>query len=389
VTGAPRRIAVLTTGRQDWGILRSTCAAIEETSGLELVLLVGGMHLSDRHGRTVDGIREDGFVPAAELAWFDPSSGEDPPAAIQAGRALELVADALRGRSIDSLVLAGDRLETAAAALAATLERVPIVHLHGGEVTAGAFDDQLRNAITKLAHLHLASHPEYARRIVAMGEDPATVHVVGAPGLDALFRPDLPDRAALERDLGRSLPPPVVLVTVHPVTLDADPTAVVYPVMAAMASVPATYVVTLPNPDPGGDLIRRAWEDLDLVPPASLLVLDALGERRYWGLMRQADAMLGNSSSAVVEAPAVDLPAVNVGDRQAGRRRAANVIDVVAAPDAVAAALRRALEPTFRDAVVAAHPAEADGQAGVRIAGIIAAWSPPKPPRKTHLRASA
>ena len=383
MSAGARRIAVLTTGRQDWGILRSTCAAIEASPGLELVLLVGGMHLSDRHGRTIAIIRADGFVPAAELAWLDGSSDEDPPAAIQAGCAVKLVAGALRGQSIDALVLAGDRLETAAAALAATLERVAIVHLHGGEVTAGAFDDQLRNAITKLAHLHLASHPEYARRIVAMGEDPATVHVVGAPGLDAVFRGDLPDRAALERDLGRPLPPPVVLVTVHPATLDPDPAAVVYPVIAAMSAVPATYIVTLPNPDPGGTAIRRAWLGLDLDAPGAPLVLEALGERRYWGLMRTADAMLGNSSSGLVEAPAVDLPAVNVGDRQAGRRREANVVDVVAEPEAIAAALRRVLEPAFRDAVATAHPSAADGRAGERIAGIIAAWSPPSPPRKT------
>ncbi len=158
---------------------------------------------------------------------------------------------------LDALVLAGDRLETAAAALAATLERVAIVHLHGGEVTAGAFDDQLRNAITKMAHLHLVSHPDHARRVIAMGEDPATVHVVGAPGLDSAFRSDLPDRASLEPELGRPLRAPVVLVTVHPTTLSSDPAAVVYPVITAMSAIPATYVVTLPNSDPGGAAIRR------------------------------------------------------------------------------------------------------------------------------------
>jgi UDP-hydrolysing UDP-N-acetyl-D-glucosamine 2-epimerase len=389
MSAGARRIAVLTTGRQDWGILRSTCAALAQSRGLELVLLAGGMHLSDRHGRTVTLVRDDGFIPAAELAWLDGPPDEDPPAAVQAGRAVELVAGALRGQSIDALVLAGDRLETAAAALAATLERVPIVHLHGGEVTAGAFDDQLRNAITKLAHLHLVSHPEHARRIVAMGEDAATVHVVGAPGLDAAFRGDLPDRAALEEDLGRPLPPPVVLVTVHPATLDPDPAAVVYPVIAAMSAVPATYIVTLPNPDPGGSRIRRAWLALDLDAPGAPLVLEALGERRYWGLMRTADAMLGNSSSGLVEAPAIDLPVVNVGDRQAGRRREANVVDVVAEPAVIAAALRRVLEPAFRDAVAAALPPAADGRAGERIAGIIAAWQPPSPPRKSPSGESA
>ena len=378
-----RRIAVLTTGRQDWGILRSTCAAIASRPSMELVLLVGGMHLSGRHGRTVTLIRDDGFMPSAELEWLVSSPDEDPPAAVQAGRAVELVAGSLRGRSMDALVLVGDRLETAAAALAATLERVAIVHLHGGEVTSGAFDDQLRNAVTKLAHLHLVSHPEYAQRIIAMGEAPATVHVVGAPGLDAAFRGDLPDRAALEREIGRTLQPPVVLVTVHPATLSADPAAIVHPVIKAMSDIPATYVVTLPNPDPGGTAIRHAWQSHHHDAPGTPIILEALGERRYWGLMRIADAMLGNSSSGLIEAPAVDLPAVNVGDRQAGRRREANVVDVAAEPDAIAAALAKVLTPAFRRTVVAAHPPDADGRAGERIAGIIAAWSPPFPPRKT------
>ena len=128
--------------------------------------------------------------------------------------------------------------------------------------------------------------------------------------------------------------------------------------------------------------IRHAWQSADRDAPGAPIILEALGERRYWGLMRIADAMLGNSSSGLIEAPAVDLPAVNVGDRQAGRRREANVIDVAAEPDAIAAALAKVLTPAFRLAVAAAHPPDADGRAGERIAGIIAAWSPPFPPRK-------
>jgi UDP-hydrolysing UDP-N-acetyl-D-glucosamine 2-epimerase len=385
MASSDRRIAVLTTGRQDWGILRSTCAAIRSTPGLELILLVGGMHVSDRHGGTVRLLRDDGFTPFAELAWLDGAAGADPPATHQAAGALERVGSALRETSPAALVLAGDRLETAAAAMAATLERVPIVHLHGGEVTAGAFDDQLRNAITKLAHLHLVSHEEHAQRVVAMGEDPETVHVVGAPGLDSAYRDGLPSQQSLERDLGRPLVPPVVLVTVQPATLDPEPSAVVHPIIAAMSLVPATYVVTLPNSDPGGDPIRRAFLELGRPASGAPLVVEALGELRYWGLMRIADAMLGNSSSGLVEAPALDLPAVNVGERQAGRRREANVLDVPAEPGAIAEALRRALDPSFRATVAAAHPAGIDGRAGERIARIIDAWHPASPPRKKVL----
>lgn len=380
-----KTIAVLSTGRQDWGILHSTAAAIRAHPDLELRLLVGGMHLSARHGHTIDDVRADGFEPDMTLSWLGGDDADTgPPATTQASAALEAVGTALREAPPDALLLVGDRLETAAAALAATLERVPIIHLHGGEQTLGAFDDALRHAITKLSHLHLASHEEHARRIVALGEDPASVHVVGPPGLDAAVRDDLPSREDLTRDLGLALDAPLVLVTVHPATLERDPTAAASAVVAAMDAVPATYVVTLPNADPGSDAIR----DLLLAAAARprRVAVEALGERRYWGILRIADAMLGNSSSALIEAPAVDLPAVDVGDRQAGRRAGPNVLHAPADPDPVIDALRAALDPATRARVAGARPPLADGRAGQRIADIIAAWRPPRPPRKPPIR---
>jgi UDP-hydrolysing UDP-N-acetyl-D-glucosamine 2-epimerase len=375
----PRTIGVLTTGRQDWGILHSTAAAIRAHPDLRLRLLVGGMHLSARHGSSVDEVRADGFEPDALLDWLG-DSRVDPPADTQAGAALAAVGAELRANPVAALVLVGDRFETAAAALAATVCRVPIVHLHGGEQTLGAFDDALRHAITKLAHLHLVSHEEHAARVIAMGEDPATVHVVGAPGLDAIARTDLPDRAALAADLGIDLRAPVVVVTVHPATLDADPAAAAMAVAAAMDRVPATYVVTLPNVDPGAAAVRDALTSAASGP--GRVAVAALGERRYWGLIRLADAMLGNSSSGVAEAPSIGLPVVNVGDRQAGRHRVGPVEDVPADADLVAGALRRVLAPGYRDSMTRPAHRLADGRAGERVAHIIAAWQPSIPPRK-------
>ena len=372
---------MLTTGRQDWGILHSVARAIRDDPRLRLRLIAGGMHLSDRHGSAIDGIRADGFEPDAVLDWLGDGPG-DPPADAQAARALAMIGAQLGAAPVDALVLAGDRFETAAAALAATIDRVPIVHLHGGEQTAGAFDDALRHAITKLAHLHLVSHPEHAARVIAMGEDPATVHVVGTPSLDGVMRDDLPDRAALAADLGIPLEPPVVVVTVHPATLDADPAAPARAVAAAMDEVAATYVITLPNVDPGAADVRAILEVAAAAP--GRVAVASLGERRYWGLLRVADAMLGNSSSGVAEAPAIGLPVVNVGDRQAGRRRAGPVIDVPADPAAIAAALRRVLAPGYRGAT--GDPPPIDGRAGERVAHIIAVWQPTIPPRKRPIR---
>ena len=377
-----RSIAVLTTGRQDWGILRSTCAAIGDDPGLRLMLVVGGMHLSPAHGMTIDLVRQDGFEPAATLAWLPVGERDpDPPAHVQAASALEQVGGFLHAARPSVLLIVGDRLETAAAALAATLAGVPIAHLHGGEQTLGAFDDALRHAITKLSHLHLVSHEEYRRRVIAMGEDPASVHIVGAPGMDNLTRSDLPDGEALAMRLGIELEPPVVVVTVHAATLDADPVATARVVAAAMDEVPATYVITLPNADPGSSEAADIMRAAATAGPRRVAVA-ALGDRAYWGLLRHADAMLGNSSSGLVEAPAIRLPVVNVGDRQAGRRRDANTLDVPDDATAVAVALRRALEPTFRASIPALDVRLTDGHAGQRVARIIAAWHPPSPPRK-------
>lgn len=374
-----RSIAILTTGRQDWGILRSTCRLLAADPRFDVRLIVGGMHCAKRFGLTRRLIAEEGLEACEILDWISDSG--DASCQAQAGAAVRMMGDALQRQRPDALMLAGDRYETAAAALAAVLVRVPIVHLHGGEETEGAVDNVMRHAITKLSHLHLVSHARHARRVVALGENPASVHVVGAPGLDNLHRADLACRQELEACLDIALDPPVVLVTLHPTTLaDQPPDCEVESVCAAMDAIGATYVITLPNADPGNERIRQR-----LVAAGKhrrRVVCEALGERRYWGLMRLADAMLGNSSSALVEAPALGLPAVNVGPRQKGRLRGANVIDAAPEASAAAEALRAALSPEFRDRARRAPAPFGDGRSGQRIVEILRQWTPPRPPVK-------
>lgn len=379
------RVAVLTTGRQDWGILRSVCVALRDDPDFDLRLLLGGMHCSDRFGRTETLVRADGFSPSETLAWIDDGGGDDgdATAAHQSARALSAVADALRRQAPGCLLVVGDRFETIAAVVAATLCLVPVVHLHGGEDTEGAFDNSFRNAITKMSHLHLVSHPDYAQRIAAMGEDPATIHVMGSPALDNLQRTDLATRAELEELLGMKLAAPVVVVTMHPTTLSAAAGDEIGAVVDAMALVPATYVITMPNSDPGNEAVREALRRAAAAPGRK--AVEALGERRYWGLLRLADAVLGNSSSGVIEAPALALPTVNVGDRQRGRIRGPGVIDVTADAGAIAKALQTALAPAFRQRVRAAEPPFLPGNAGARVLSILRGWSPPVPPRKVSV----
>lgn len=376
-------IAVLTSGRQDWGVLRSTALALRAHRTLSLSLWAGGMHEHESFGMTVKDVEADGFTIDEHLRWLE---GPGMPAAKQAARALEAVGGALTRRHPDAMLLVGDRLETAAAALAATLSATPVIHLHGGEETEGAFDNALRHAITKQSHLHFVSHERHAARVRAMGEDPASIHVVGAPGLDNLRRTDLPSRDELSRHLGIVLDQPVVMVTLHPATLGGDPGAEARAVADAMDAVAATYVITLPNSDPGAERTRATLSEAGRRP--GRVAVDALGERRYWGLMRIADAMLGNSSSALVEAPAAYLPAVNVGERQRGRERGGNVINAAAEAGDISAALLRALSPKFRAAVRASDVPFGDGRCAEKIVGVLERWQPPRPPRKRFVEAS-
>lgn len=373
----PLRLGVLSTGRQDWGIVRSVCALAQRSVEVELVLFAGGMALDREHGRAADFMEADGFRPADLLDFGDG------PAAAQAGIATGAVAEALVRRSVDALLLAGDRFETMAAAVAATIVRVPIVHLHGGEETQGAIDNALRHAITKLAHLHFVSHPDHAKRVIEMGEDPAAVHVVGAPGLDNLRRPDIPSRGDVEARAGLELAAPVVIVTLHPATLGADPRTEAEAVVAAMNEVDATYVITLPNNDPGAEVTREILREAAKRPRR--VAVESLGERFYWALMKSADAMLGNSSSALIEAPALALPAVNVGARQEGRLRGPNVVDVGGGAPEIATALAAVLEPSFRASIAnESLGLFGDGHAGEKILSILRAWQPPRPATKKH-----
>lgn len=367
-------LAVLTTGRQDFGILRGLLRLLACDARFRLRLLVGGMHLHGRFGMTVEMIRAEGLEIARELPFL-----HDPPDDVaDFARAVQLVADALRQEAPDALLLVGDRTETLAAAAAATLARVPIAHLHGGEESEGAIDNACRHAITKLSHLHLVSHAAHAGRVLQMGEAEDSVVIVGPPGLDNLYRDDLPGRAELATYLSHPLPDPVVVVTVHPTTLGGGAADEVAAVGAAMAAVPATYVITAPNSDSGGDEIRSYWSKW-IEGKGNAVLSDALGERVYWALMREARVVLGNSSSGIIEAPAAGAAVVNVGDRQRGRLRYGSVADVPVDSAAIRAAIEAALAAPRPGPGAAGYPA---GAASPRIVGALVAWDIPRTPRK-------
>ena len=343
-----RRVAVVTTTRAEYGMLRYIIEALAADPRADVRVIVGGAHLDPRSGRTISEIRRDGIRIAARVPFIGAGdTGRDH--ARSASRALEGFARAFASGDPDIVVVLGDRYEILAAAIAAALEGRIVAHLHGGEVTAGSLDEGWRHAITKIAHLHLPATREFARRIRAMGEEGWRIRVVGAPTIERMKRETRLSRREVEALLGRELVPPVALVTYHPVT--TDPVATARETGAMLAAIGraalGTVVFTAPNTDAGANEVRRRIERAARRDPRAVFVA-SLGARAYHSTLALSDVVVGNSSSGIIEAPTFHVPVVNIGARQEGRPRAANVIDVEGDAALVGRAIQRALSPAFR-----------------------------------------
>ena len=365
-----RRIAVATVSRSDWGHLLPVLREIRAAPDLELQLLVAGMHLAERFGNTAAEIEAGGWPVAARVEML--GAGDEPAdIAAATGRGVSGFGAALAHLRPDLLLVLGDRFEMLSAAVAALPFALPVAHIHGGEVTEGAMDNQIRHAITKLAHLHFASAPEHHERIAAMGEERWRIHMVGGPGLDRLRDVTYLPRAAVASALGLRGDRRWVVVTFHPVTLEhADTGRHADALVAALEKLDADLIVTFPNADTAGRQIIERLEDLAR-RRTGVLVTKSLGEELYLSLLRHADAMVGNSSSGLIEAPSFALPVVNVGSRQRGRLRAANVIDAEPAADDILRAAERALDPAFRAGLRGLVNPYGDGHAAPRIVQVL------------------
>ncbi len=286
------------------------------------------------------------------------------------GLAILGLADALTAWRPDLLLLIADRYEMLAPASVALALRIPVAHIEGGEVSQGAIDDHVRNALTKLAHIHFTSTETARRRVIAMGEEPRRVHRAGAPSLDHLRRSKLLTRTGLEARLGLTLTPPVLLAAWHPVTILRDTNAEADALFAALAQAPGQLIFVYPNADAGGyALIERTQALAETRPHTHVFVnLDAV---TYWSLLGQVDAMVGNSSSGIMEAASFALPVVNVGMRQQGRERARNILDAPAESATILATLQRALSPEFRANLAGMTNPYGNGTAATTIARVL------------------
>lgn len=345
-----KKICVITGSRAEYGLLQSLMMLIKQSKSLQLQILATGMHLSQEFGLTYKSIEEDGFVIDEKVEMLL-SADTDVAVAKSTGLGMIGFADALRRLEPDLIILLGDRFEIFAAASAAYLMKLPIAHLHGGELTEGATDDALRHAITKMSYLHFTSTETYRKRVIQLGEDPARVYNFGAIGIDAIKNLNLLPKDQLEVSLGIKLGAKILLVTYHPVTMEHNTAAGQMDALtkALQDYTDCTIIFTMPNADADGRIIMQKIEEFVRNNSAGAAAFKSLGQLRYLSLLKLASVVVGNSSSGIIEAPSFGIPTVNIGDRQKGRISSDTVTDVVAEHSAIKTALSQALQPDYKD----------------------------------------
>lgn len=366
-----RKICVVTGSRAEYGLLRRLLEEIRGDGELELQLAVTGMHLAPEFGLTVGEIEADGFPIAARVEMLLSS---DTPVGIAKSVALGVAgfADAFARLRPDIVVVLGDRFEIFAAAQAAMLARLPIAHIHGGELTEGAIDDAIRHALTKMSHLHFVAAEPYRRRVLQLGEAPERVFNFGAPGLDGVLKSPRKDRAALARELGIPLAATNFIVTYHPATLGSmDEESALQALLDALDRFPEAHIVfTHANADSQGRAINARIDAYVKSRGAGASVFPSLGAN-YLSLLACVDAMIGNSSSGLTEAPLLGIPTVNIGPRQDGRLRSPSVIDCAGDAPAIRQAIERALSPAHRAIAARRECAYGHGNSSARIKDIL------------------
>jgi UDP-hydrolysing UDP-N-acetyl-D-glucosamine 2-epimerase len=356
------RVLGLSSSRADAGILAPVWTALAAVDGVELHILLTGMH---RRDGAPEPALPDGVIVhrgGLDLAGADASDAAHAMAAIASASA-----DVMAATEPDLVMAIGDRLDMIPGVVASLPFNIPVLHIHGGELSYGAVDERVRHAMSKMAHLHCVALADAAERLARMGEEPWRIHVTGAPGLDALMAAPETGSELFAREVGLAELAGLRLVTVHPETNAADPLASLAAVLAALDAVPAPTLITAPNSDPGGAECRQRL--LAFVEERPWAVFhDTLGTVLYANAMRHAAVMLGNSSSGIIEAGLFGLPVINVGGRQEGRVRGRNVYDLAPKPEAITAAIARLASADAR-CIDAPY---GDGRASERIAALVA-----------------
>jgi GDP/UDP-N,N'-diacetylbacillosamine 2-epimerase (hydrolysing) len=371
-----KKICIVTGTRAEYGLLKWLMKDLQESSEFTLQLVATGTHLSPEFGLTYREIENDGFQIDCKVEMLlssDTASGT----ARSMGLAVMGLGDALDRLKPDMLLVLGDRYEILAAVSAALVLRIPVAHVHGGEITEGAFDDAIRHAITKMSHLHFVAAEEFRARVIQMGEQPDRVFTVGGLGVDGISRLQLLSREELEKSLDFALGSRSLIVTFHPATLDqGSPEHQTAELLAALDNLKDTSIIfTLPNADPGSRAMAALIHDFVSSRPHAK-AFASLGQLRYFSCLKHVDGIVGNSSSGLLEAPSFQKGTVNIGIRQRGRTRAGSVIDCEPNRASIGAALKRLFSPEFQAGLAQVINPYGDGNASRKIADTLARVAP-------------
>jgi GDP/UDP-N,N'-diacetylbacillosamine 2-epimerase (hydrolysing) len=344
-----KKICVVTGSRAEYGLLRWVIEGISKSPKLKLQIIATGMHLSSKFGYTADVIELDGFQIDYKVNMFlnsDTSEGITKSMAV----GMNGFADALAKLKPDILLILGDRYEIFVAAIAAMIARIPIAHLHGGELTEGAFDDSIRHSITKMSHLHFAATEEYRKRIIQLGEQPGKVFNVGGAGIENIFRLNLLSRDELEVLLNFKFLKKNLLITFHPVTLEIKQTKVqIEELLNALLKLKDTGLIfTMPNADIDNELIFEKIRNFCL-GNKNAKYYASLGQLNYLSCIKYVDGVVGNSSSGLIEVPAFKKGTINIGDRQLGRLKATSIIDCKPTSESILKAIDRLYSKKFQE----------------------------------------
>lgn len=347
-----RKICVVTGTRAEYGLMSRLIRLINDSDKTQLQLIATNMHLSTKYGNTYQEIEADGIRIDKKVPIIDDNAPDTAEETLHSmSRALSGFAEAYTELKPDLIVMLGDRYEILAAATAALIERIPVAHLHGGEITEGAYDDAIRHSITKMSHLHFTSTEDYRKRVIQLGEHPERVFNVGALGVENIKKLPLMSKAEIEKEIDFNIDKNTILVTYHPVTL-GNRTAKddIDDFVSALEECKELRVIfTMPNSDTGGQFIVDAINGFVERNSFRARAFKSLGVLRYLSVMQQVAAVVGNSSSGLLEVPSFGIPTLNIGDRQNGRISAESVCNCASDKDAVLEGLKIVLSKEFRN----------------------------------------
>lgn len=363
-----RKILYISGTRADYGLMRSVLRSIHNHPDLSLDIVVTGMHLMNEFGNTIDEIKKDGFNYHIVDVRYDDNTKES--MALFIGKFIQELVPVIRSLNPDIMLVLGDRGEMLAGAIVGVYMSIPVAHIHGGDVTS-TVDDYARQAITKLANIHFPATEESAKRILMMGEDASRIFVVGSPGLDQILHEPLLTRDELAQKYHLDFSKPVLLVVQHPVTLEVDSAPEhIRETLEAVVSFKFQTIVIYPNADAGGRGMIKVIREYEQIP--SFKIFSNIPHKDYLSLLSQVSVLIGNSSSAIIEAPSFGLPVVNIGTRQRGRERADNVIDATYDRKNITECINKAIyDNEFREKANLCRNPYGDGTASEKIGEIL------------------